>query len=183
MLDSVKMHTADIGLLAYDATRASEVDFTETYELAYNSYVVRRDSPLQKIADADRPGIRIAARKGDSGDLFLSRTLKQAELKSIPNLEVEQAHRMLAASEIDAFATNRQRLVEDSARFPDLRVLSDNFFAVEQALIVPKGEAARIAYLNRFIDDLRASGFLQAAIERARLSGVEVAPASRSGRH
>lgn len=182
VLDSVKAHNADIGFLAFDATRAAEVDYTESYELAYNSYVVRTDSPLQKIADADRPGIRIAARKGDSGEMYLSRTLKQAQLKSIPGLEVGEAQRMLAASEIDAFATNRQRLVEESARFPNLRVLPDNFFAVEQALVVAKGEAARVALLNRFIADLRASGFLQAAIDRARLSGVEVAPPGGSGR-
>src|SRR5689334_8424435 len=94
VLDSVKMHMADLGFLAYDATRASEVDFTQPYELAYNSYLVRADSPLQKIADADRPGMRVAARKGDSGDLYLSRTLKQAELKSIAGLDVAEAQKM-----------------------------------------------------------------------------------------
>ncbi len=177
VLDSILMHTADVGFLAYDASRASEVDFTQTYELAYNTYLVRADSPIQKIADADRSGVRIAAPKGDSGDLYLSRNLKQAELKSIPGLGVEQAVRMLGASEIDVYATNRQRIVEESARFPNLRVLPDNFFAVQQALIVSKGDPARVAYLNRLVDDLRASGFLQAAIDRAQLHGVEVAPA------
>ena len=181
VLDSITMHTADLGFLAFDATRAAEVDFSDNYELAYNTFVVRTDSPLQKVADADREGIRIAAPKGDSGDLFLSRTLKHAELKSIPGLGVEQAQRMLAASEIDAFATNRQRLVEQTAGFPDVRILADNFFGVEQSLVVGKGDPARVSYLNRFIDDLRASGFLQAAIDRAQLHGVEVAPRSNRG--
>ena len=176
VLDSVKMRTADLGFLAFDATRAAEVDYTQNYELAYNSYLVRSDSPLQKIADADRPGIRIAARKGDSGELYLSRTLKQAELKGIPGLDVADAQKMLAASEIDVYATNRERLVAESAPFPNVRVLPDNFFAVEQALVVPKGSRDQLAYLNRLIDDLRASGFLQAAIDRAHLHGVEVAP-------
>ena len=176
VLDAIAMHTADVGFLAFDATRASEVDFSQPYALAYNTYVVRADSPLQKIDDGDREGVRIAARKGDSGELYLSRTLKHAELKSISGLSVEQAERMLAAREIDAFATNRQRLVEDTARFPNLRLLADNFFAVEQSLVVSKGDAARVAYLNRLIDDLRATGFLQAAIDRAQLHGVEVAP-------
>src|SRR5262249_21859904 len=71
VLDSVKMHTADLAFLAFDATRAAEVDFTQNYELAYNSYLVRADSPLQKISDGDHPGLRIAARKGDSGELYL----------------------------------------------------------------------------------------------------------------
>lgn len=176
VLDAITMHTADLGFLAFDATRAAEVDFSESYELAYNTFVVRADSPIQKFADADREGIRIAAPQGDSGDLYLSRTLKHAQLKSIPGLGVDQAERMLAASEIDAFATNRQRLTEQTARYPNLRLLSDNFFAVEQSLVVAKGEPGRVAYLNRVIDDLRTSGFLQAAITRADLHGVEVAP-------
>lgn len=178
VLDSVKMHTADLGFLAFDATRASEVDYTQNYELAYNSYLVRSDSPLQKIADGDRPGMRIAARKGDSGELYLSRTLKQAQVKAIPGLDVADAQKMLAASEIDAFATNRERLVAESAPFPNVRVLPDNFFAVEQALVVAKGNRDQLAYLNRLIDDLRSNGFLQAAIDRAHLHGVEVAPPS-----
>ncbi|SRR5579883_9918 len=176
VLDSVKTHAADLGFLAYDPTRAAEVDYTEVYELAYNSYLVRADSPIQKIADADRPGIRIAARKGDSGELYLSRTLKQAELKSIPGLDVAPAVKMLAASEIDVFATNRERLVAESAGLPNVRVLPDNFYAVPQALVVAKGDPARVAYLNRFLDALRAGGFLQSAIDRAHLHGVEVAP-------
>lgn len=176
VLDAMTMHTADLGFLAFDATRAAEVDFSEPYELAYNTFVVRTDSPIQRFADADREGIRIAAPKGDSGDLYLGRTLKHGELKSIPGLSVQQAERMLANSEIDAFATNRERLTEQTARFPNLRLLSDNFFAVEQSLVVPKGDSGRTAYLNRVIDDLRATGFLQAAIDRAQLHGVEVAP-------
>ena len=176
VLDAIKTQTADLGFLAFDATRAAEVDFSEPYALAYNTYVVLADSPLRTIADTDREGIRIAARKGDSGDLYLSRTLKHAQLKSIEGLSVEQAERMLAAHEIDAFGTNRQRLAEDTARFPDLRLLTDNFFGVEQSLVVSKGDPARAAYLNRLIDDLRAGGFLQAAIDRAQLHGVEVAP-------
>ena len=176
VLDSILMHTADVGFLAFDPARAKEVDFTQVYELAYNTYAVRADSPIRTVADVDQPSVRIAARKGDSGELYLSRTLKRGELKSIPGLEVEEAQRMLANSEIDAFGTNRQRLVEESARFPNLRVLPDNFFAVEQALIVAKGDPARVAYLNSSIDELRTSGFLQKAIDRAHLNGVEVAP-------
>jgi len=177
VLDSVVHQTADIGFLAFDASRASEVDFSEPYELAYNTYLVSADSPLQTVAASDREGVRIAAVKGDSGELFLERSLRHAELKSIPALTVDEARKMLEEKQIDAFAANRQRLVDEAARRPGVRVLPDNFFAVEQSLTVPKGDRARVESLNRFLDDLRDSGFLQAAIQRARLSGVE--PASK----
>ena len=179
VLDAVKGHTADIGFLAFDATRASEVDFSQPYALGWNSYLVRADSPIRSAADIDRTGIRVGAAKGDSGELYLSRTLQQAELKSRPGMTVDDAQKMLAASEIDAFATNRQRLVEAAARLPNVRVLPDNFFAVEQSIVIGKGDAATLELLNRLIEDLRVSGFLKAAIDRAQLAGVEVAPPRR----
>jgi hypothetical protein len=62
-------------------------------------------------------------------------------------------------------------------RFPGLRVLPDNFYAVEQAIVVAKGNLADLAVINRFIDEARTSGLLKSTLERAQLSGVEVAPA------
>jgi len=178
VLDHVKAHTADIGFLAFDATRAAEVDFSQPYSLGWNSYMVRADSAIRSAADIDRKGIRIGAAKGDSGELYLSRTLKQAELKSSPGMTVDEAQKMLAASEIEAFAANRQRLVEAAARLPNLRILPDNFFAVEQSIVIDKGDPAKLTFINRLIDDLRSSGFLRDAIQRARLSGVDVAPSA-----
>jgi polar amino acid transport system substrate-binding protein len=181
VLDAVKMRTADVGFLAFDATRAAEVDFSEAYSLAYNSYIVTDDSPIRSGSEIDRPGVRVAAPKGDSGELFLSRTLKQAELKSIAGLNPEAAFKMLAAHEIDAYATNRERLSEMSARFPGLRLLPDNFFAVEQSMIVAKGNTEGVEYLNQFIGDARASGLLKSVLDRAKLNGVEVTPAKGTG--
>lgn len=177
VMEGVKAHTADIGFLAFDATRAAEVDFSEPYSLAFNTYLVPAASPIHSIADIDQPGVRILAPQGDSGELFLRRTLKHAQLQGVAGANAEDAQRMFAASEVDAFATNRQRLVEAAARMPNVRVLPDNIFGVEQSLIVAKGDPARIDVINHFIDDLRASGFLQAALTRAKLNGVEVAPA------
>jgi hypothetical protein len=58
-----------------------------------------------------------------------------------------------------------------------VRVLSENFLEVGQALVVDKGGAARLDELNRFLADVRASGFVKSALDRAGLAGVEVAPA------
>ena len=179
VLDAVTGHTADIGFLAFDATRATEVGFSQPYALGWNSYLVRADSPIRSVADIDRTGVRVGAVKGDSGELYLSRMLQQAQLNSIAGLTVDAAQKMLAASEIDAFAANRQRLVEAAARLPGVRVLPDNFFAVEQSIAIDQGDPARLEALNRLIDDLRTSGFLQSVMERAQLAGVEVAPARR----
>lgn len=178
VIDSVKNRKADIGFLAYDPTRAVEVDFTQVYALSWSSYIVTADSPLRAVADADRKGIRIGAVTGDSPELYLSRNLKNAEVKRYPSPTVPEILRMLGTGEIDAWAANRQRLIEMGADRSDLRVLSDNFFAVRQAIVVPKGDSAAVDRLNKFLNEAKQSGLIQKSIEAAGLKGaVEVASA------
>lgn len=176
VLDSVRSGAADIGFLAFDATRAQEVDFTQTYSLAHNTYLVRADSSLRGLADIDRPGIRIGVGQGDAGHFYLERVLKQATLKPNPGGSLPEALRQLAQGEIDAYAANRQRLSEVAGPASNTRMLDENFLGVEQCIVVPKGNSARLALLNSFIDEMRDSGFIQRAIAAARLNGVDVAP-------
>jgi polar amino acid transport system substrate-binding protein len=168
---------ADIGFLAFDPTRAVEVDFSRVYSLSWSSYIVPVQSPLHAVADADRAGVRIGAATGDSPELYLSRNLKNAELKRYANPPAADVLKMLAAGEIDVWAANRQRLLEMAASASNLRVLPDNYSAVRQAIIVPKGDSAAVDAVNRFLDEARASGFIKKAIDRAGLTGaVDVAP-------
>jgi polar amino acid transport system substrate-binding protein len=180
VINSVKNGEADIGFVAYDPERAKEVDFSQTYSLAQNTYLVLDRSPIRSIDDVDRPGIRIGVGARDAGDLFLTRTLKYAQLDRNPGGNLDVALTKLKAGEIDAYAANRQRLSAFAARVAEVRLLPDNFYGVEQAIIVPKGNVG-LAAVNRFLDDARASGLIAAAIERAGLVGVDVAP-PREGR-
>jgi hypothetical protein len=54
-----------------------------------------------------------------------------------------------------------------------LRALPDSFMEVEQSLIVNTGERAKLDALARFVDEIRASGFIKAAIDRAKVAGVD----------
>ena len=59
---------------------------------------------------------------------------------------------------------------------PGTRLLDDSLFGVPQTIIVAKGRSEALTLLNRFLDDLRASGFLQSAIEKSGIIGIEAAP-------
>ncbi len=83
MVDGFKSHSFDIVFLAYDPTRATDVDFSQVYALSWSSYIVPMSSPLHAVADADRAGVRIGAATGDSPELFLSRNLKNAQIQSL----------------------------------------------------------------------------------------------------
>jgi polar amino acid transport system substrate-binding protein len=80
------------------------------------------------------------------------------------------------SGETQAYAASRQRLAEAAAKNPNVRILPDNFYGVQQALVIPKGRPAELAFINGFLDEARGSGFLRASIDRAGLAGADVAP-------
>jgi polar amino acid transport system substrate-binding protein len=170
ILESLKTNTVDIGFVAVDPTRATDVDFSQPYLLGWSSYLVPAASTLHRVTDVDQPGIRVAANAGDSPDLFLARNLKNATLTHLKN--IDEVIAALLSGGIAAYATNRQRLLQMVAADPRFRVLDGNFFAVEQAIAVPKGNSAALAAINRFLDDAKASGLVSAAIDRAGLKGA-----------
>jgi polar amino acid transport system substrate-binding protein len=170
VLESLKARTADIGFAAIDPTRATEVDFSQPYILGWSSYLVPVGSTLHSVKDVDRAGIRVAANAGDSPDLFLTRNLKNATLAHFKSMDEVLA--ALVRGEIAGYATNRQRLLQIAAEDSRFRVLGDNFFAVEQAIAVSKGNTAALQFVNQFLDDAKASGFLRRVIDRAGLAGA-----------
>jgi polar amino acid transport system substrate-binding protein len=176
VIEAVKNGTAEIGFIAFDPVRAAHADFSQAYSLAQNTYLVTENSPIKSVADADRSGVRIGVGARDSGDHFLTRTLKAATLVRNEGGVGDAVLKALLAGEIDAYAGNRMRLHDAAQKTPGLRLVPDNFYGVEQAVIVPKGETERLAIINRFISEARASGFIADSIARAGLVGVDVAP-------
>jgi polar amino acid transport system substrate-binding protein len=176
VIAAVKSGAADIGFVAYDATRAQEVDFSQTYLLAHNTYIVRDNSTARATGDLDRAGVKIGVGEKDAADLFLSRNLKAASLQRMPSSDLDNGIRMLLAGELDAYAANRTRLLAVTDKVPGLRLLPDNFYDVEQAIVVAKGNPKRREIVEQFVIEAKASGLVQAAIDRAGLRGVSVAP-------
>jgi len=172
----LQAQTADLGFMAYNADRANDVDFSSPWLLMPNSYIVRADSPLQKVDEADRAGVNITAVKGDTQDVYLSAHLKNNHVNTVAAMpSPDELANLLLNGKIDAFAANRQRLMEAAARFPKLRVVSDNYFVAGQAVALAKGDPPRLGALNQLLGEVLASGFVKASIDRAGLMGVESA--------
>src|SRR5882757_5607328 len=133
VLEAVKNGTADIGFLAFDPVRAAQVDFSQNYALAQNTYIVVENSPIKTVADADRAGVRIGVGARDAGDYFLTRTLKAATLVRNDGGIGDAIVKALLAGELDAYAGNRMRLHEAARKSGGLRLVPDNFYGVEQA--------------------------------------------------
>ncbi len=179
VIESIKKGNADIGMLAFDPLRAAEVDFSEVYALAQNTYMVPVNSAIKTIADVDRAGAKVGVTERDAADLFLTRALKAAELKRNSTGTVETAIKWLADGSVDAYGTNRQRLTELAAKNPGYRLLPDNFYGVEQSVVVTKGNKALVEFINGVLDEARDAGRIARSIVNAGLIGVDVAPAPK----
>ncbi|HEU4345143.1 MAG TPA: ABC transporter substrate-binding protein [Candidatus Binatia bacterium] len=176
MFEAVKAGSWDAAFLAVDPGRAGEISFTAPYIEIEGTYLVPAGSPLRAIADVDRDGVRIAVSAKSAYDLFLSRTVKKAQLVRAP--DPNASFELLVAGKADVVAGVRQPLVTNADKLPGSRVLDGRFMAIGQALGIPRGRAAGAKYLQEFIEDVKASGFVARAIERAGVRGVSVAPAA-----
>jgi polar amino acid transport system substrate-binding protein len=175
VIEAVEKGQADIGFVAFNPERAGPVEFSQPYMLVQQTFLVRADSAIRSVKDIDRINQRIGATKGDSIALYLGRTLKTAQLVEITESAAD-ALAGVAAGKLDAFGANRQRLTDLMKSTSGLRLLADDLYGVEQTIIVQKGKPEALTSVNRFIDDVRGSGFLRAAMDRSGVLGITVAP-------
>lgn len=174
MFEAVKTGEWDVAFLAIDPGRADEIDFTAAYVEIEGTYLVPSGSPVSTIADVDRKGVRIGVSAKSAYDLFLSRSLQHAELIHAP--DPNAAFELIVTGRVDVVAGVKQHLVANAKKLPGSRVLDGRFMAIQQALGIPKGREDAAAYLRKFIEDAKASGFVARAIDKAGVRGVSIAP-------
>lgn len=168
----------DIAFLAIEPVRAAEIAFTAPYVIIEGTYMVRKESPLKSVGDVDRAGHRIAVGPNSAYDLFLTRTLKHAQLVRADAGGGEAMIKMFLNDKLDAAAGVRQPLEEYAKTDPDVRVMSDRFMDIRQAMGTPQGRAAGAQYLKGFIEEMKASGFVADALRRSNQQAT-VAPAEK----
>ena len=174
MLTCLTAGACDMGFMGPDRSRAG-VDFSPPILQLDYTFLVPAGSSIQRIADADRPGVRIAVVRDHASTLTLSRIFKHAQL--VYAATPDPTFELLRTGHADAFASVRAVLLAYSPKLPGSRVLEDHYGANLLGMVVPKGQAARLAYISEFIEQAKASGLVQQAIERAGLPGHQVASA------
>jgi polar amino acid transport system substrate-binding protein len=142
-------------------------------ELDYTC-LVPAGSSIRRMADVDRPGVRIAAVRNHLSTLALSRILKHAELVTAETPDATFA--LLCSGNLDAMVQVRSALLDYSTKLLRSRVLEDRFGVNLVSIVVAIGQVGRLAYVNEFVEEAKTSGLVQRTIERASLRGVQVAP-------
>jgi polar amino acid transport system substrate-binding protein len=174
VVECLKAGVCDIVFLPFDARAANVGDFSSPYMQFEYTLLLPAGSSIRSVADADRTGVRIAAVRNHASTITLSGVLKQAELvyAETPDPTFE----LLRDGHANAMASTRPVLQEYSTRLPGSRVLEDHYGANLNRIVVPKGHVGRLAYVNEFVEEAKASGLVQKAIDRAGPRGITVAP-------
>ena len=173
--DAIKQGRVDVAFLANDPQRASEIAFTAPYVQTEGTYMVRAESPLRRIEDVDRKGVRIAVGDKTAYDLYLTRAIKNAELVRAPTSPA--AIELFRSQRLDAVAGVKSPLVAFAAKDPAYRVIDGNFMVIAQASGVPRQREAAARYLREFIEEMKASGFVARALKESGITDATVSPA------
>ena len=178
VFEALKEGAWDIAFLAVEPVRAAEIEFTNPYVLIEGTYMVPVDSPLRAIADVDRPGVRIAVGRGSAYDLYLTRTIKNATIVRAHTGGGRAMIDLFLNEKLEAVAGVKQPLVAYAEANPGVRVMEGRFMEIQQAMGTPKGRTAAARYLQGFIEEMKASGFVAEALARSGQTDAAVAPAA-----
>jgi polar amino acid transport system substrate-binding protein len=176
VVEALKTGGLDLVFIAIDPVRGADIAYSAAYVTIEGSYMVPKNSPIQRNEQVDAVGNRIVVGAGSAYDLFLIRELKKATLvraNSSPTV-VDK----LVAEKFEVAAGVRQQLEADAKRFPGVRMLEGRFMQIDQALGVPK-TASRdqgVPYLRAFVEELKGTGFVENSLKRHRIEGAAVAP-------
>ena len=174
LVQCLKAGACDLVFLPLDERAADIGDFSTPFIQSEYTMLVPAGSSIRSTTDADKPGIRIAAVRGHASTMTLTRVVKRAEVifgeSELATLE------LLRAGRADVFASTRQYLLRSSKNLPGSQVLADRYGANLNRVVVPKGHAGRLAYVTEFVEEAKASGLVQKAIDRDGTSAFQVPP-------
>ncbi|MFK7755087.1 MAG: transporter substrate-binding domain-containing protein [Sedimentitalea sp.] len=152
----------DVGFLAIDAQRAQKIAFTTPYVTIEATFAVRAASDIRDISDVDRNGHRVLTAKGSAYDMYLTNTLRHAELQRFGT--PPDSFAAFKEGRCDAVAGVRASLETAFAQDAGVRILPGVLTSVRQAMVLPDKDDPRIAALNDFVARAVADGFVAAQL-------------------
>jgi polar amino acid transport system substrate-binding protein len=159
LIPALKTGKVDLAISSLTATaeRAKSIDFSDPYVSTGLCLLLKKDSPAKGIDDLDRAGVKIAVKKGTTGHLYASRSLKAAQIlvldkESAAVLEVVQG-------KADAFIYDQMSVYQNWQRNQaTTRAVLEPFQVESWAVGIRKGDDELRNQVNAFIGEYRKSG-------------------------
>ena len=172
--DDAEKNIWDIGNIGAEPQRAKTIAFTAAYCEIESTYLVPAGSPIQTIADVDKPGIRISVTGRSAYGLWLENNIKQATLLRTDTLDA--SFEKFVNEKLEVLAGLRPRLIDDVKKLPGAGILDGKFSAVQQAIGTPKKNVKAAPWLAAFVEEAKRTGLVQSFIDKHHVKGLSVAP-------
>ena len=169
LADTAEDDLWDIGNLGAEPQRARTIRFTAAYAEIEATYLVPDGSVIRSIEQVDRPGVRIAVAERSAYGLWLADHIEHAHLVKADG--VDASLELFVADGLDALAGLRSRLIKDVQGLPGARILDGQFTAVQQAIGTKRDRPHAAEFLADFVEQSKASGFVQELIDRHGVHG------------
>jgi polar amino acid transport system substrate-binding protein len=127
-------------------------------------------SKIQSDSQINQKGVKIGFSVGSNSQTELPTLIPNASL--VATSSTKQAIALLESGQLDGFSTNKAILYEMASAIPGAKVLPSVIGYEYLALGVPRERHINDQILNEFIDQMRASGGLQAIITRSGIQGL-----------
>ena len=157
LIPALKTGRIDLIISSMTATdeRRKSIDFSDPYLNTGLAILVKKDSPIQSIADVDKPGTIVVLKTGTTSatyahDHFKNATVLPLEQDTACALEVVQG-------KADAFIYDQMSIYQFAKKHPDTtRGLLEPFQKESWAIGIRKGNAELETQVNAFLRDFKA---------------------------
>ena len=179
LADSVSTGAWDISVLGDEPARAKVIAFATPLTEIEATYIVPAGSAIRGIDEVDRADVRIVSPAKSAYDLYLSRTIKNAQLVQIAGTKEAEEH--FIREKLEALAGLKPVLLDFAPTLPGSRILDGHFTVVRHTVGMPRdGRDAAAAYLRDLVEDVKASGLVAKWIQKSGVKGLSVAgPAAK----
>jgi len=165
----------DIIVTGRNPLAAKLVDFMPDVILIDYVYIAAPGREFSDPGQVDRAGVRIGVPRNASADAFLSPRLKSAELVRLAG-DADIATEMLRDGKIDLYATGTDSVQKIATRLPGSKIIG-TFETVAFAISTAKGwSTAARSKLTQLVNEAKAAGIVQKAIDKSGQKGVRAAP-------
>jgi polar amino acid transport system substrate-binding protein len=175
-VDQVRNGQADVTFLVGLPALATQIDFGPAYIAYETSFLVDANSPVRQFNDVDALGLRVIAPENSAIEAKLRQAFKNVKFIGVP-IAIGSAQRvvdMLKNGEADAYSNLVHLLSLTQTNLPGWRILPGSYMSTAFSIGYPKDRPAGATYAGQFIEEMKASGFIRRAIERANLRGAVV---------
>lgn len=164
VITSVATGKSDIAMagLTVNEERKQNLDFTDTYQTAVQSVIVKEDSDIKTVDDLDN-ATAIGGQEGTTGYIYCSDTYGD---KAIAYQDGATAVQALIQGKVDAVVIDNEPAKAYVAANEGLKILDTPFADEDYAIGVAKDNTALLEAVNGALEQLQADGTVKEIIDK-----------------